>query len=840
MPKNARAVQTQSAEFGWPPPAAFVSTSIVSPALGEPCEVDMRDGSFVEGKLVRFSPDATAIYVREPGFDTREIQLSELKAIRLTRELITRRDPALKMVQRFEVGQSNNTQAFILEFASGQIASGETAGMVRDARGVFLFPQSEDGKIVRLFVPVDMVRQLAVGDLTGKLLVEHDFATPEQIAAAVVRQRELRTRPLGEVLIENQLVTQAELQKAIEYQKSMPIMRLGDALKHLGLLTEEQLEAGLARQREQRNVPLGRILVDMGIVSDGEVKQVLAKKLGIPFVDLKRMQLDVDSLKLVPANFAIQNRLLPLYRREMDLVVAVEDPLNDAPLKSLRVMTSYRVVPVMATAEAITARISELYGNGGAGLKKLERDTAPDRRELPFTMGTGGGQTSSSNSNGDLKFERADDLATKLFEEGAKLEIVRDEAPEQVRDTDSTLVRIVNKMILDAQSSGASDIHIESYPGDKNTRIRFRRDGVMAEYLQVPSSHRGALVSRLKIMASLDISEKRKPQDGKIEFPMGGGRPLELRVASIPTTGGLEDMVLRILASSKPVGLHELGMEPDNLTALESIASKSYGLILVCGPTGSGKTTTLHSVLGHINKPGVKIWTAEDPVEITQEGLRQVQVNSKIGWTFATAMRAFLRADPDVIMVGEMRDEETAKIGVEAALTGHLVLSTLHTNTAPDSVTRLLEMGIDPFNFSDSLLGVTSQRLVRKLCTNCSRPRPAGEDELTLLADEYCHGTTLHRNDVMAGWRARFGDAPTLHEAIGCATCERTGYRGRAGIHEMLVNTPELRRLIQKRAPSADLFAQALADGMRTLKQDGILKSLQGVTDLQQVRAACN
>ena len=255
---------------------------------------------------------------------------------------------------------------------------------------------------------------------------------------------------------------------------------------------------------------------------------------------------------------------------------------------------------------------------------------------------------------------------------------------------------------------------------------------------------------------------------------------------------------------------------------------------------GSGKTTTRHSVLGYINKPGVKVWTAEDSVEILQEGLRQVQVNPKIGWTFAHAMRSFLRADPDVIMVGEMRDEETAKIGVEAALTGHLVLSTLHTNTAPDSVTWLLEMGIDPFNLSDSLLGVTSQRLVRKLCQNCRQPHALGEDELTVLADEYCMGTVLHRADVIAGWRARFGDALAKYEAPGCASCERTGYRGRAGIHEMLVNTPELRRLIQKRAPSADLFAQALSEGMRTLKQDGILKSLHGVTDLQQVRAACN
>ncbi len=824
MAKLAKAPAPQRAELGWPPPAAFISNSVIAPSNGEPCELDMRDGAMRSGKLLRFLPGETVIEFREDGRDRREVPLTDIKAVRLTRALAMRRDPALKLVQRFEVGQAGSTQAFILEFISGQVASGETAGMVREQRGIFLFPLGEAGRLLRWFVPSDVVRQLAVGDLTGKLLVEHEFATSEQIAEAVQRQRELRTRPLGEILIENQLVTQEELERAITYQKSMPIMRLGDALKHLGMLTEEQLEAGLARQREQRNVPLGRILVDMGVVTEGEVKQVLAKKLGIPFVDLYRMQLDVDTLRLVPVAFAMQHRLLPLYRRLNDLVVAVEDPLDDAPLKLLRTMTSLRVVPVMATAEAIAGRISELYGNGGEGLRRLERDAAPERAEVSFSM--------DGNS-------RADALAIQLFEEGEKFEIVREESAA-ITESDSTLVRLVNKMIVEAHTTGVSDIHIETYPGKNNTRIRFRRDGELSEYLQVPPSFRAALVSRLKIMAALDISERRKPQDGKIDFSVGVGRPLELRIATIPTTGGLEDVVMRILASSKPVALNELGMELDNLAALETVATRAYGLILVCGPTGSGKTTTLHSILGHINKPGRKIWTAEDPVEITQEGLRQVQVNSKVGWTFASAMRAFLRADPDVIMVGEMRDEETARIAVEASLTGHLVLSTLHTNTAPDSVTRLLEMGLDPFNFSDSLLGVTAQRLVRQLCENCKRPRPLAEDEARALADEYCLNAGHEPDAILSGWRVRFADGLQVCEPVGCAICGRSGFRGRVAIQELLVNAPPVRRLIQKRAPSSELFEQAIAGGMRTLKQDGILKCLRGVTDLLQVRAACN
>jgi type II secretory ATPase GspE/PulE/Tfp pilus assembly ATPase PilB-like protein len=370
--------------------------------------------------------------------------------------------------------------------------------------------------------------------------------------------------------------------------------------------------------------------------------------------------------------------------------------------------------------------------------------------------------------------------------------------------------------------------------------IRFRRDGALYEYLQLPAGFRGAMVSRLKIMANLDISERRRAQDGRINFSQFGPGRLELRMAVMPTADGLEDVVLRLLAAGEPLPMAKLGLREPVLDAVSALLGRSYGLILVCGPTGSGKTTTLHSLLGVLNAPERKIWTAEDPVEISQSGLRQVQVNARIGWTFAAAMRAMLRSDPDVIMVGEMRDAETATTAIEASLTGHLVLSTLHTNSAPETVVRLLEMGLDPFSFADALVGVLAQRLARRLCESCREKRPLGADEARTLAAEYCHDTGLEPAPVLTEWQARFGGALFAYSSKGCDACRKTGYKGRAGLHELLVSTPDLRQLMQRRTPASELRKAAIRAGMRTLRQDGIEKSLLGLTDLHEVRAVAS
>jgi type II secretory ATPase GspE/PulE/Tfp pilus assembly ATPase PilB-like protein len=393
-------------------------------------------------------------------------------------------------------------------------------------------------------------------------------------------------------------------------------------------------------------------------------------------------------------------------------------------------------------------------------------------------------------------------------------------------------VQLANKIILDAYARGASDIHIEPYPGKKNTEIRFRIDGVCQLYQTVPYSYRAAIVSRLKIMSDLDIAERRRPQDGKIKFRKYGGKNIELRVATVPTAGGLEDVVMRILHSGEPLPLDKIGLSKWNYEKFLSLVTQPYGLIFLCGPTGSGKTTTLHSALGYINRPDIKIWTAEDPVEITQVGLRQVQVHHKIGFDFATAMRSFLRSDPDVIMVGEMRDKETTHIGIEASLTGHLVFSTLHTNSAPESITRLLDLGMDPFNFADAILGIMAQRLVRTLCKSCKKPYHPSQAEYDELVREY-GPEEFERVNIP------YSEDLTLYRANGCQECNNTGYRGRMGLHELLVGTDPMKKLIQMKATMDDIRDQAIEDGMTTLKQDGVEKVLAGYTDLLQVRKVC-
>jgi type II secretory ATPase GspE/PulE/Tfp pilus assembly ATPase PilB-like protein len=400
-------------------------------------------------------------------------------------------------------------------------------------------------------------------------------------------------------------------------------------------------------------------------------------------------------------------------------------------------------------------------------------------------------------------------------------------------ERDSAVVQLVNKVILDGLERRASDIHIEPYPGGQETHIRFRVDGLCLLYRRIPASYTNAFISRIKVMAAIDIAEKRRPQDGKIQFRRPGKEAVELRVATIPTQGALEDVVIRILSNENPPALEEMYFSEKNLQRFIQAVTRPYGIIFVCGPTGSGKTTTLHAALDRINDVTKKIWTAEDPVELTQKGLRQVQVQPKIAFDFASAMRAFLRADPDVIMVGEMRDPETAHIGIEASLTGHLVFSTLHTNSAPESVVRLLDMGMDPFNFSDAVICILAQRLLPKLCDRCKQPYHPDREEFDGLVREYGE-TAFHRNLSIA-----FSREMVLYRSMGCESCQHSGYSGRLALHELLMGTDAVKQLIQTRAPVEALRAQAVADGMTTLRQDGIEKVLAGLCDMAQVRRVC-
>ncbi|WP_158972385.1 ATPase, T2SS/T4P/T4SS family [Paraglaciecola sp. L3A3] len=399
-----------------------------------------------------------------------------------------------------------------------------------------------------------------------------------------------------------------------------------------------------------------------------------------------------------------------------------------------------------------------------------------------------------------------------------------DELSDEMSDDAPAVVRLVSRVLHDAKRLNASDIHVDP---EKNapTRVRMRIDGVCRDITQVPASHHNAVIARIKIMSNLNIAEKRVPQDGKLSFRMSG-QLIEVRVATIPTVAG-EGVVMRILAAGGAMPMSKLNLSPRNHDKILELVQKPHGIMLVVGPTGSGKTTTLHAVLGHINTPEKKIWTAEDPVEITQPGLQQVQVSPKIGFTFANALRAFLRADPDIILIGEMRDKETAHAGIEASLTGHLVFSTLHTNSAPETITRLLDLGLDPVNFSDACVGILAQRLIRTICSNCKEKYPATDAEVAFIKRQYGEEYLPELN---------LPEQIMLFRGKGCEECGDTGYRGRTGVHELLSMTGELRTLVYKEASVHAMKAQAMNDGMRTLTQDGILKVLKGDTDIPQVQ----
>jgi type II secretory ATPase GspE/PulE/Tfp pilus assembly ATPase PilB-like protein len=609
---------------------------------------------------------------------------------------------------------------------------------------------------------------------------------------------------------------------ALDEQARLRPVPIGEALLALGKLSREQLSSALSRQAQTQGMSLGQVLVEMGLVATADLQLALLTKMGYPFVDLRVFPHDAQALRRVPASLALRLKVLPLMEWRSTLIVAMSDPLQFKVLDELEFTSQCKVRPVVTTTADLGAQIVKAYR--GVGLSEQPRPTPAPAREA----------REGSELNAQL-------LAAELAGGDSR----EPEEDKPIEQSDNTLVRLINSMITEAYHQRASDIHIEPYPGREKVSIRFRIDGELRPYLELPPSYRNALIARLKIMCDLDISERRKPQDGKIDFSRYGGMPLELRVATIPTAHGLEDVVMRLLTSAKVSRLDSIDLSPANLRSMESILERPYGLFLCVGPTGSGKTTTLHSALQRVNRPNRKIWTAEDPVEITQHGLRQIQVNARIGWTFAAALRSLLRADPDVIMVGEIRDAQTAEIAIEASLTGHMVLSTLHTNSAAETIVRLNDLGVDSFSFADSLQGVLAQRLVRRLCPACTSSRPLSQQRLDAIIDDYQSAlpaghVMLDRSDLQADWLLKFGRDGVLLEqnAAGCEQCGNTGFRGRLALHELLIATPAIRQLVQQRGRPAEIRDMGLHEGMRTLRQDGIEKALAGLTSLAEVRAS--
>jgi type II secretory ATPase GspE/PulE/Tfp pilus assembly ATPase PilB-like protein len=584
------------------------------------------------------------------------------------------------------------------------------------------------------------------------------------------------------------------------------------------VISAQEMELA-TRTARRKNLDIEEVLINEFQVKQAALGAALSKFFSVPYETFKADRIKpVDLLKNLKREFLEQHAWAPVEDGPEGLLVVCMDPEQ---VKGSRVVNNifprakigYRVT----TNREFRQTIDQLFGSSGGSSDYTDDTNVGD---LLSTLDDGEGEGEGGSGGDDVSAA-----------------------------ADNELVKLVNKIIVDAYQQGVSDIHIEPGLGKDKVLIRFRKDGSLMKYIEVPASYRSAMVARIKIMCDLDIAERRKPQDGKIKFKKYGPLDIELRVATLPTTGGVEDVVMRILAAGEPIPLDSLGVLPRNLEKLKAAISKPYGLFFVCGPTGSGKTTTLHSVLKYLNTIDTKIWTAEDPVEITQKGLRQCQVNKKV-IDFPTIMKAFLRADPDIIMVGEMRDAETTGIGIEASLTGHLVFATLHTNSAPESIIRLLDMGMDPFNFSDALLGILAQRLAKRLC-KCKEAYTPDAEEIRLFMVEYCseliNTETFKANkekafaDTQARLLADYGKDGkfVFYRAKGCDVCGNSGYKGRTGLHELMIGTEPTKKLIQDHARVVQLVAQALEDGMLTLKMDGLEKSLQGVTDLKQVRAVC-
>ncbi|MEW6544373.1 MAG: GspE/PulE family protein [Nitrospirota bacterium] len=571
-----------------------------------------------------------------------------------------------------------------------------------------------------------------------------------------------------------------------------------DYLVTNGRVTQAELDAAIAEARKGQ-ADIETQLIEKYKVPKEDIGKSLSQFYKCPYVEYsERNLIDPELLKTLNVDYLKKNFWTPLKRDKNVVEVLIDDPNDLDKIQDIK-----RIFP----GQSIRFSVG------------LRRDIAQ------YLRAATGEQDSTMKGS-------VSEILGELLSEAEAEQKQEETAAGGIDENDSAIVRLANQIIADAYRQGASDIHIEPYGEKKETLVRFRVDGSCFEYMKIPPSYRRAIVSRLKIMSSLDIAERRKPQDGKIKFRMGDAKEIELRVATIPTSGpGNEDVVMRILAASEPLPLDKMGFSERNLRELKDIAEKPYGIILCVGPTGSGKTTTLHSVMGYINTPDMKIWTAEDPVEITQYGLRQVQVHPKIGFTFAMAMRAFLRADPDVIMVGEMRDKETADTGIEASLTGHLVLSTLHTNSAVETVTRLLDMGCDPFSFADAMLGVLAQRLCRRLCKDCKESYHPEKEEYNELVLGY--GQEWWDKNV----KLQYDDKFKLHRGKGCEACNKSGFRGRIALHELLLGTDRMKRLIQTKAKTEEMLKVAIEEGMTTLVQDGIEKVLQGHTIYKEVKA---
>ena len=590
-------------------------------------------------------------------------------------------------------------------------------------------------------------------------------------------------------------------------------VRIGELLLKEKRITAVQLQEALTYQKTNGG-KLGANLVKMGFLTDGEITALLSKQYGVPSIALNQFEIDPAVIKLVPAETARKYQIVPLSRAGATLTIAMADPTNVFAMDDVKFMTGYNVEPVVASETAVLDSIDKYYGAGTPAQTQSSRGGATASR-VPEAAG---------ECALDMATRSLTEMPTMLADVGGDVEVMADleEISAEMltrQGEEAPVIKLVNVILMSAISKGASDIHIEPY--EKEYRVRYRMDGILYNVMAPPLKMRDAITSRVKIMAKLDIAEKRLPQDGRIKIRFsdnGQAKDIDFRVSCLPTLFG-EKIVMRLLDKGKlMLDMTKLGFEQESLTKLETQIQKPWGMVLVTGPTGSGKTNTLYSSISKLNTPETNIMTAEDPVEFNLLGVNQVQVRESIGLNFAAALRSFLRQDPNIILVGEIRDFETAEIAVKAALTGHLVLSTLHTNDAPSTISRLMNMGIEPFLVASSLNLVCAQRLVRRVCVNCKI-----EEELPVAAME------------QAGFSREDAQSVKPKKGTGCEKCLKTGYKGRVGLYEVMEVTDELRELILVGASALEIRRKAIEEGMITLRGSGLRKVKDGVTTLEEV-----
>jgi type II secretory ATPase GspE/PulE/Tfp pilus assembly ATPase PilB-like protein len=745
--------------------------------------IDMVNGAQIEAEWAReFNPADREIAVLVVGRKDKSIfDLSRICCIRMSEP------PYQNMVP----GELDPLQ--VIETVTGKSYSVRSLKAHQDPHGFFAVPVGENAPDKMIYFTNGCIRCRQSYMPVGKILENQGILSREDLDKALSEQRRLKSRRLGEILSEEQQLEHDMIDEIIsQAQQEGKVgkwLRVGDILVGAGLVTREQVENALASQKEGKKKQIGQLLVELGLVTEEQVLAALATKFHIPFVDLAKIEPDQRALSAFSVDLIMQLQVFPVADRGDYLEVATSKPTEPSISDNLRFHTNRRIKLLTATPLQIRDAIARYYAADGDMLQQLVADL--DEEDLHLI-----------------------------------------ETKETLDESDSGTIRLVNRILIDAYQQRASDIHLEPGSPQMPLGIRYRIDGICKTIHMLPSRFAKPLISRLKILASVDIAEHRKAQSGKILMQFQGKR-IEYRLEIIPSVGGNEDAVLRVLTYSAPMTLDEIDLSPANLKELKDIISKPYGIVLCVGPTGSGKTTTLHAALAYINTPERKIWTVEDPVEITQAGLRQVEIKEKVGLTYMEALRSLLRADPDVVMIGEMRDRQAAHTAIETSMTGHLVFSTLHTNSAAETITRLIEMGEETFNLADTLLGIVAQRLARKFCSLCKEDYHPDREEYDRLREYY--GPELFKSHGLPEYDESF----TLSRGLGCSECGGSGYKGRVAVHELMVCSDSVRQAIKAGGAVRDIREIAVAEGMRTLRMDGVEKVLAGRTDLQQIQRVC-